>query len=222
MIKHDKANNAHVQTKKTWKCSYCKMNNHTDAQCGHQHPELRKPWSQRKNKKKHNERANLVHENEDSDDCDELYNVNHDQSLNVETHDSESKEEDNPSTWVIDSGASCHITGNKDLMTNLREESRTIRLPNEQALKSSTVGRVRLRVKVRGNVKVLELSDVVYVEGLKINLLSVQKLDSKGISLSIKKGKCEIRVNQDLSFASKWNVPFHFLARTVLKYSEAR
>ena len=112
--KHERANNVHTHQKQSWKCSHCEMNNHTDKQCGHQHPELKRAWIKKRYGNK-NERANVVQDQPEDIHGDELYMMHHSQVHEISFHDMQSDENvmvchenDMASKWVVDSGASCY------------------------------------------------------------------------------------------------------------------
>ena len=84
------------------------------------------------------------------------------------------------SDWIIDSGASSHMTNNKELLENY------CRLENEVLIKVGDGGKLRstfstihwtvtIIVEINGTTKILILSDVLYVPGLGFNLISVKK-----------------------------------------------
>lgn len=73
--------------------------------------------------------------------------------------------------WIIDSGASDHMTYNKSLLKNIRDllVPYLITLPNEYKAKVTSVGSLALS-------SVITLSNVHFVPSFKYNLLSVHKL----------------------------------------------
>lgn len=83
------------------------------------------------------------------------------------------------SAWLIDSGASDHFTGNKEIMSNVRTLRKEIRvgLPDGSVKTVNEVG----NVKISPNVT---LTGVLYVNDFKHNLLSVSKLlESRNLRL---------------------------------------
>ncbi|KAL2920861.1 Retrovirus-related Pol polyprotein from transposon RE1 [Bienertia sinuspersici] len=74
--------------------------------------------------------------------------------------------------WIVDSGASHHMTGNQEMMeglTPLKHKS-SINIPNGETSEVYGVGQVTLCSK-------LNLKNVMYIPSFKHNLLSIQKLN---------------------------------------------
>lgn len=87
---------------------------------------------------------------------------------NVE--DSTSKE------WYVDSGATTHISNRKDWLQDYTEDSNhSVTVASGQALNAHGTGMVV--VSIRDGPK--SISNIVYVPGLKTNLLSVSKMIKK-------------------------------------------
>ncbi|KAF7804016.1 uncharacterized protein G2W53_043127 [Senna tora] len=73
--------------------------------------------------------------------------------------------------WVIDSGASSHVTGNKCLLTNLRlaKSTNTVTLPDGSVKRVHSIGTVHLS-------DVFRLENVLFVPDFRYNLISVSRL----------------------------------------------
>ncbi|UYV64499.1 hypothetical protein LAZ67_3001003 [Cordylochernes scorpioides] len=96
-------------------------------------------------------------------------------NLQPEEHVSNIKENETtqqPEEWVIDSGASCHMTSNRDLLKEEREVHKTIKLADDSEIISNAEG----AIEIEGQNKLIRLNDVLYVEKLSGNLMSVNKL----------------------------------------------
>lgn len=91
--------------------------------------------------------------------------------------------------WYIDSGASCHMTPYKELLGNYR---------NIHDREIITANNARMPVKYAGDGKLnighgdIEITDVLHVPNLGTNLLSVQKIVSKGNSVVFDEKGCTI------------------------------
>lgn len=98
--------------------------------------------------------------------------------------------------WVIDSGCSNHMIGDKKKFLSLQEfEGGLVRFGDDKACMIRGKGIISLDGK--HNTK-----NVYYVEGLNHNLLSVGQLVEKGFQLQFKDGKCKIINKTDLEIAT--------------------
>ncbi|TXG46583.1 hypothetical protein EZV62_027914 [Acer yangbiense] len=83
--------------------------------------------------------------------------------------------------WYLDSGASKHVTGNKNLFSNLSMMNHgQVKIGDARAYKIELMGEVVLRAK---SGKIEKMFDVFYVSRLKNNLLSVGLLLRKGFNV---------------------------------------
>ncbi|GLJ40699.1 hypothetical protein SUGI_0840630 [Cryptomeria japonica] len=88
--------------------------------------------------------------------------------------------------WVIDSGCSHHMTGDKVKFMSLQEyNGGQVRFGDDKACLIKGRGVISLDGKYNAD-------NVYYVEGLKNNLLSVVQLVGKGFQLQFKDRKCKI------------------------------
>lgn len=79
----------------------------------------------------------------------------------------------------IDSGASCSLIGNRELLTNIKELTIPVEIlvaKNNVSLRANVVGTLVLRLRN----KVITLNNVYYVHELRLNLVSVNILASAG------------------------------------------
>nr|GEX91348.1 hypothetical protein [Tanacetum cinerariifolium] len=91
--------------------------------------------------------------------------------------------------WIIDSGCSKHMTGNRAILMNFVEKSLgTVRFGNNDF--AVTAG--------YGNVVIVSMSikKVYYFEGLGLNLFSVGQFCDKGLEVAFRKSTCFVR-NED-------------------------
>lgn len=84
-------------------------------------------------------------------------------------------------TWGLDSMASVHCTGNKELLSNRKQCSpMRILCANDDSVVATSHGTVTLRVRTRGgNTATLKVSEVYYCPDIGANLLSLVKLVSE-------------------------------------------
>ena len=100
-------------------------------------------------------------------------------------------------SWIIDSGASWQMTGEKthiDVST-AEETNMTIQIADGTYLKSELSGKVTLHLNDEQGTTVT-LNKVLYVPGLTANLLSVTCMTQNGATVSFKNGKCTIKQGQ--------------------------
>jgi hypothetical protein len=94
--------------------------------------------------------------------------------------------------WYIDNGASSHMINHKHYFNNLSEKEFgfEILLGDDYAYHPKGVGTVRFE---REFGKPLYLSGILYVPGLKKNLVSVSSLEDKGYEVSFKDRRAYIK-----------------------------
>jgi hypothetical protein len=86
-------------------------------------------------------------------------------------------------TWLIDSGASKHMTGQRDILSCLSENkfSQKVTLGDDYQYPIKGVGESNYKLNSGTPMK---MKDVLYVPGLKKNLLSISDLEKKGFRIS--------------------------------------
>ena len=91
-------------------------------------------------------------------------------------------------TWLIDSGASKHMMGQKKTLSKLEEKSspQKVSLGDDYQYPIKGVGEASYKLE-SGNP--LKMKDVLYVPGLKKNLLSISALDKKGFRVAFIDGQ---------------------------------
>ena len=96
-----------------------------------------------------------------------------------------------PSKWYIDSGASSHMTGVRDMFTEISKTG----LELEVVLRDDTVVRVVGRKAVcfdRESMEPMLLRNVLYVPGLKKNLVPVSMIEDRGLGIYVLDGNVYI------------------------------
>lgn len=101
---------------------------------------------------------------------------------------------------MANSGASCHMTGNRDWFKELRKcENPKIKIANNAKLSVEGKGDIDLKIHVNGSADQLKVKDTLYIPELSANLLSVSKITSKGYTVTFTKEKCVITdLNKEL------------------------
>ena len=96
--------------------------------------------------------------------------------------------------WLIDSGASRHFTGYKEVLYNLveKETNLEIILGDDMKYPVKGVGNISLKLN-QGNM--IHLQDVLYVPDLKKNLVSISAMEDKGYKVTFSDGKVRIWKN---------------------------
>eukprot|EP00963_Diacronema_lutheri_P002830 scaffold220_cov678-Pavlova_lutheri.AAC.1 len=99
----------------------------------------------------------------------------------------------NDQTWVIDLGASWHMTGTKEYLdVNTIEPFETeIEIADGNTLTAACKGTAKLTLKHESAPSV-HLENVLYIPGLATNLLSVNCMVAKGATVRFKQGVCTI------------------------------
>lgn len=91
-------------------------------------------------------------------------------------------------TWLVDSGASKHMTGYKNYISTLieRESHQKVKLGDDYQYPIKGVGEASYKL---GSRKLLKMKDALYVPGLKKNLLSISGLEKKGFKVAFVDGQ---------------------------------
>ena len=91
-------------------------------------------------------------------------------------------------TWVIDSGASKHMTWKKKNLSRFEEKNSPRKLPLGEDCQYliKGIGESSYKLDSRTSMK---MKEVLYVPGLKKNLLSILALDKKGYRVAFMDGQ---------------------------------
>ena len=90
-------------------------------------------------------------------------------------------------TWLVDSGASKHMTGYKNYLSTLieRESHQKVKLGDDYQYPIKGVGEASYKLE---SGKLLKMKDMLYVFALKQNLLSISGLEKKGFRVAFVDG----------------------------------
>jgi hypothetical protein len=82
-------------------------------------------------------------------------------------------------TWLVDSGASKNITGYEEILSDFKTKYfvEQVELGDDKCYKIEGVGSISFKLKSGAR---LHVDEVLYVPGLKKNLLSFETLEDKG------------------------------------------
>jgi transposase InsO family protein len=165
-------------SKQSW-CNFCKKNGHTVKNCF-------KKKNLKKNEVKRMESAKVVMQS-NSNGVEELSDVAF-TAVNMFA-----------TGWIIDSGASSHICNDfnafVEINTSVQHE---VLVANNDRIKASGCGVVRISVLANNKVTAIEVKDVLYIPQISSNLLSVPKLIDKGLTVLFEKKCCKIQFNGEL------------------------
>jgi hypothetical protein len=91
-------------------------------------------------------------------------------------------------TWLRDSGASKHMTGDKDTLSSLLEKKsyHKVSLGDDYQYSIKGLGEATYKLDSRTPMR---MKDVLYVSGFKKNLLSISALDKKGFRVALVYGE---------------------------------
>jgi len=103
--------------------------------------------------------------------------------------------------WLMDSGASKHMTGFKQNPANYRDKKFNVKveLGDDGTFDIKDFGSASFQLQ---SDNIFHIDEIIYVLGLKKNLISVAVLESKGYSIVFTKGKALMwSSNEDMSTA---------------------
>lgn len=100
----------------------------------------------------------------------------------------------NGDKWILDSGASFHMSGNRAWFENYKEhdEKIPIQVGNHDYLYSLGTGMIRMVSKVGDESIPITIKDAHYVPGISENLFSQGSADAKGIKCVAEKGRIRL------------------------------
>lgn len=96
--------------------------------------------------------------------------------------------------WYLDSGASCHMTGRKDLLDSCEMmEEQMVLMADGKAIRCDMKGKAYVSAEDhKGHSMVVSLNNVMVVPGLSANLISVQAITKTGYSVIFRDRDCQI------------------------------
>lgn len=80
--------------------------------------------------------------------------------------------------WIVDSGATVHVSGDKRLFRNMRSTTSSVQVANGDTINIGSMGDISINLP---GGSTLTLTNVLYVPGMKVNLLSTAMLREKQI-----------------------------------------
>lgn len=101
-------------------------------------------------------------------------------------------------TWIVDSGASQHMTGSEELLCNIKEgKGQSVTFGNNESVEISGIGTIAPFHSSENPSSTFPNSDAYFIPSMEKSLLSVSKLDKQQMSVLFKNGKCIISDKND-------------------------
>ena len=102
---------------------------------------------------------------------------------------------ENKSKWVMDSAATNHMCKDRNEMTNLKrlDNVKRVKVGNGDYVEARFEGSVKLKVKHGKKLRTFKLFNVLFVPGMKYNLLSIPKVSQADKVVQFDKFGCEIK-----------------------------
>jgi hypothetical protein len=94
----------------------------------------------------------------------------------------------NENTWLIDSGASRHMTGIRNHLTHFIEKETHLHVVLGDDARYNVRGVGTSTFQLDSDMK-LKLEEVLYVPGMKRNLVSISALEDKGYKITFSEGR---------------------------------
>jgi hypothetical protein len=94
----------------------------------------------------------------------------------------------NDNTWLIDSGASRHMTGLKEHLTNFVEKETHLHVVLGEYARYNVRGVGTSTFQLDSDMQ-LQFKEVLYVPGMKRNLVSISALEDKGYKVTFSEGR---------------------------------
>ncbi|KAL5769820.1 hypothetical protein ACOSP7_013974 [Xanthoceras sorbifolium] len=168
-------------------CYNCGKKGHMKKDC----------WSKKKPTESNIATSSSKEDSEDSWDADALLAMEEELALTATTPERIDYEND----WIVDSGCSNHMTGDRQKLQNLSEYkgNRVVVTADNSRLPIAHIGKTI--VTPRYNTNQVPLQDVYHVPGMKKNLLSVAQFTSSGHYVLF--GPQDVKVFRDLKISGK-------------------
>jgi hypothetical protein len=93
-----------------------------------------------------------------------------------------------PTQWLLDSGATVHVTNDSDALLRARKSNEQVRVGNGEDAKAERIGDVEMIV---GKDETFLLKDVFYVPGFFKNVVSLTKIVNNGITVQLERS-CQL------------------------------
>lgn len=121
--------------------------------------------------------------------------------------------------WYLDSGASSHMTNNKQLLTDFNDKvSGMVSVADGRQLKIKGRGEVQLIPNYTED-KEIRLENVLYVPEPDSNLLSISSITKKGCQVNFSDNACEIKKGNNVLLAARLGGKLYKMEETHKAYT---
>ena len=174
----------HQKKRKTYTCHFCHKPGHFKKDCRKYQASLKK------------QEASVTKKKEPPSDGEAVVTIH---ALAATSRES----------WIVDSGATCHMCNDRSLLVNLRPLSipQEVTLGDGSSLEGPAEGTVKLdAILPSGNTQKCSLENVLFVPKLSYSLLSVSKASECGKTMKFNKSGCQILNQRGKTVASATRV----------------
>lgn len=106
--------------------------------------------------------------------------------------------------WILDSGASSHMTYLKSQFIEIDETFKgNVRLADDNDLEIKGIGTVQLKVKIDNQIKIVNLPKTLFIPELRSNLFSIAKATDNGCKVEIVSDKAIVFKNDEVLIYSE-------------------
>ena len=181
-----------LKHKKGPKCHHCGKYGHIRRNCRKFAAETKSDSSEKGDTKSVKQHAKAAKVREDDSSSS---NSDSDSEIGLVTCHALTTSAGRQDTWIVDSGATCHMSNDRRLFVELRDLEKPLEVTLGDGHDLNAVGRgvVVLQTKLpSGRRKRCKLHDVLYVPKLTHNLLSVSKASDAGKKVRFGEASCQI------------------------------
>lgn len=173
--KKKEGENSNSSNKSNVFCYFCKKRNHIMKDCRKFKEFTEKNY------------ANMIEENENDEF---VLSINEEKIYEI-------KAADNSREWTLDSGATSHISNDKELFSELVPiNNKSVKLANGERVNIMGIGCCCVKfINEHEKTTILKLTNVLYVKDLKSNFISIKKLTNKGCEVRFYDQKADIQIN---------------------------
>lgn len=173
------------------KCGHCGKEGHPSERCYKKFPDLAPEGWHRKPKKDQSKSTALV---TDQPSAVKVMDEKNLFCLMAKVRESNVQKESN--FWLIDSGCTSHMTFDRSAFSSYKIlENLTVEMGTKDTVKIAGKGDIFVQITVNGTASKIKLCDVLHVPDFGYQLLSVSKMDLRGVTITFKSGRCTISTN---------------------------